>query len=462
MTRDAEHTPSPQSVVVPVAVLNEAAGVLDCEGYGPLSMSLLSCLSAPAPSSLAGGEVTNDQIQSVMLAAIKEVRATVTDATEGACMDADIIRMERGTVDMGDTGWAVMRAVHRRLAALSPEAPEPAVLVRDRFGTILDHLTTAPEGWELRRVTEAPAREGVEPWKEGREEGRLAARPWRKGDPVPAVGTMVLVSGAHGDIESDQHRAFQWRRVIGYGVDGADFICLQNKGCWPTVERMENCWFAALTPRHEAPADHHEQNLTASNAELTEQALSHPPLEVPAEGAGEAAIAKLFDAVEMADDYNRLSDRPKRLAKDFLLDSELRDAVSSLRARSSAPEAREGEAAGWRWRFDNDLSESMWFYGHVVPERPENAINTIVETQPLYTHPSAPSADKLRIAVETLETERSWHERVADFAFDDAREASERQEETDEATAMRRMNAHNARASIIDQALAALKAEGAK
>ena len=66
--------------------------------------------------------------------------------------------------------------------------------------------------------------------------------------------------------------------------------------------------------------------------------------EAPAEGAGEAAIAKLFDAVEMADDYNRLSNRPKRLAKDFLLDSELRDAVSSLRARSSAPEAREDQS----------------------------------------------------------------------------------------------------------------------
>lgn len=36
------------TVVVPVAVLNEAAGILDCEGYGPLSLSLLSCLSAPA------------------------------------------------------------------------------------------------------------------------------------------------------------------------------------------------------------------------------------------------------------------------------------------------------------------------------------------------------------------------------------------------------------------------------
>jgi len=83
----------------------------------------------------------------------------------------------------------------------------------------------------------------VEDWKEGREEGRLAARPWREGDPLPAVGQMTLVSGIHGDIESDQHRAFLWRRVVGYGED-RKFICLQAKGCWPTVERTENCWFA--------------------------------------------------------------------------------------------------------------------------------------------------------------------------------------------------------------------------
>lgn len=149
---------------------------------------------APAPSSLAGGEV------------------------------------ERAKSWLEKQGVQTLHAEH------------PAVLING----LLRHIAALPP--------EAPAREGVEPWKEGREEGRLAARPWRKGDPVPAVGTMVLVSGANGDIESDQHRAFQWRRVIGYGVDGADFICLQNKGCWPTVERMENCWFAALTPRHEAPA----------------------------------------------------------------------------------------------------------------------------------------------------------------------------------------------------------------
>lgn len=136
MTRDAEHTPSPQSVVVPVDVLNEAAGILDCEGYGPLSMSLLSCLSAPAPSSLAGGAT----------------------GRLSALLSSDHLRGDYPLAGLGAVSWNDLRAI---LAALSQEAPEPAVLVRDRFGTILDHLTTAPEGWELRRVTEAPAREAT-------------------------------------------------------------------------------------------------------------------------------------------------------------------------------------------------------------------------------------------------------------------------------------------------------------
>lgn len=78
-------------------------------------------------------------------------------------------------------------------------------------------------------------------------------------------------------------------------------------------------------------------------------------------------------------------------------------------------------------------------------------------------HPSptpAADADRVRIAVEALEAERAWHERVADFAFDDAREASEREEETSERDAMRRMNVHNERVSIIGAALATLKSEG--
>lgn len=76
-------------------------------------------------------------------------------------------------------------------------------------------------------------------------EGRLAKRPFQEGDPLPAVGSTCLVSGANCDIESDQHRGYGWRQVIGY-TDNKQFICLQTEGCWPTVERTENCWFAEI------------------------------------------------------------------------------------------------------------------------------------------------------------------------------------------------------------------------
>lgn len=75
--------------------------------------------------------------------------------------------------------------------------------------------------------------------------GRLADAPWREGDDLPEVGSDVLVSGVHADVESDQHRAFLWRTVVGYG-EGDKFICLQARGCWPTVERTVNCWFAEI------------------------------------------------------------------------------------------------------------------------------------------------------------------------------------------------------------------------
>lgn len=76
----------------------------------------------------------------------------------------------------------------------------------------------------------------------------------------------------------------------------------------------------------------------------------------------------------------------------------------------------EQEPVGWRWRFDTSLSGSMWFYGHVVPDPPENAINTIVEVQPLYTHP-APASDELLEALEAIQeiagarATEGWNER---------------------------------------------------
>jgi hypothetical protein len=73
--------------------------------------------------------------------------------------------------------------------------------------------------------------------------GRLAAHPYRGGDRLPEVGDSALVSGANSDVESDQHRSYTLRKVIGY-TDDKQFVCLQTGDCWPTVERLANCWFA--------------------------------------------------------------------------------------------------------------------------------------------------------------------------------------------------------------------------
>lgn len=80
-------------------------------------------------------------------------------------------------------------------------------------------------------------------------------------------------------------------------------------------------------------------------------------------------------------------------------------------------------------------------------------------------HPSptpAADADRVRIAVEALEDEREWHDRIADFAFDEARECAQRHETSDEDEAMKRFNRHTDRIIAIDQALAALKSTAAK
>ena len=101
-----------------------------------------------------------------------------------------------------------------------------------------EHPTNAPQGATAQansvKVSEAVI-------------GRLAKRPYRDGDKLPDVRSLVLVSGANCDVESDQHRSFRWRQVIGYS-DDKQFVCLQTPGCWPTVERMENCWFADDAP----------------------------------------------------------------------------------------------------------------------------------------------------------------------------------------------------------------------
>lgn len=131
-----------------------------------------------------------------------------------------------------------------------------------------------------------------------RVEGYLAASPYQSGDPLPAVGTECLVSGVHGDIESDQHRGYLWRTVIGYSV-GDTFICLQTRNCWPTVERLSNCWFAEVpTPRAETSATASVAVSAAAvvgRAEDLGDAASGPGYTLPAVAAIPIAKAMALD-----------------------------------------------------------------------------------------------------------------------------------------------------------------------
>lgn len=142
-----------------------------------------------------------------------------------------------------------------RKAALSGDAPtsqpdeeaEDAALVQG----LLDAVDAATPP-----VSEA-APEDFEPFTSKREFiGRLAPRRWQQGDLLAKVGELMLISGPHADVDSDQHRCFTWRKVIGY-AEGTTFVCLQTAGCWPTVERLENCWVSEVrtlaTPAQAAP-----------------------------------------------------------------------------------------------------------------------------------------------------------------------------------------------------------------
>lgn len=72
---------------------------------------------------------------------------------------------------------------------------------------------------------------------------RLAKRSYQKGDFLPPVGSHVLMSSANQDITSDQDRSYNLSIVIGYSPCG-NFVCFQKEeGCWPFVEKLENCWF---------------------------------------------------------------------------------------------------------------------------------------------------------------------------------------------------------------------------
>lgn len=303
-----DRTPSPQSVVVPVEALKDAERQAVNEqawATGHLLESIIAH-AAPAPSSLAGGEV----------------RARL----ENDLRTRNLYREEDGQTRL-KVREDDLRAI---LAALSPEAP---------------------------------AREGVQ-WG-----WRVRAKPNK----------------------FTHDRPWHWQ------ADEQTGITAEN--C-----EYEPVYTSAPTPRHEAPASPTERELdlldavmraggivktaaalpdkaahlslltdalNRADAILTE-GLNGAPVshEAPAEGAGEVTPAMIDAAVESVPDLADLLElrRPQRFA--------VRVKGDGIRARSSAPEAREGEVVGVVYSLKADLNTA---------ELPDGTL--------LYTHPAHPSAD---------------------------------------------------------------------
>lgn len=123
---------------------------------------------------------------------------------------------------------------------------------------------------------------------------------------------------------------------------------------------------------------------------------------------GAAALKPLFTAVDFADDYNK-SGRPKRTAKDYLLDSELRAAVAYLRAHLSPTPAAEAASRNnvtsgdevWVKAKASDVCTSCC--GVCIPTIHERDVYTYVHWSSVSLSPTPAADDALRVAVEALE-----------------------------------------------------------
>lgn len=181
--------------------------------------------------------------------------------------------------------------------------------------------------------------------------------------------------------------------------------------------------------KHEAPAD----TVTISRAEYEALKSGYPGdpsllHEAPAEGAGEMDdddASTYAPSVAGLSDYLWNQAQAADSVEGRCILEMWREAVDALRARSSAPEAREGEAVAWMRLTAGRIT-------HLTHCEMPGYV-------PLYTHPATPSADKLRAVVEGF---------VSDLT------GSLKNRST-----MLTIN-HNALTARIDQALAALKAVG--
>ena len=273
---------------------------------------------------------------------------------------------------------------------------------RERARAVLDYLKNGrgPAGWPTQLWVE------VQHFITNIEAALSPQAPAREGE-VERLTSLLRNVVAHATGGS----------VVNGEEMGLNDICCR-------ITQMRNSVFlagkeSALTPRHEAPArnpldpdapseamidaglkvdwSNEDERGTVINVWYAMNAARRH--EAPAEGAGERDLAK--DVTWAMRSYAEViaTGDADRWAK-------IEAIIARVRARSSAPEAREGEAVGyanaefmrrlknWREGVPNTIRSDETFL---------NAVASESYPVPLYTHPAAPSADKLRIAVEALE-----------------------------------------------------------
>ncbi|ELX9520691.1 hypothetical protein ACKWWR_006181 [Pseudomonas aeruginosa] len=161
--------------------------------------------------------------------------------------------------------------------------------------------STAPEGathWEPRSYDFAEGwmrkdwdgwsywSEGGEVWVRGvltcdvsaEREATFEARPqdtW-DGQGLPPVGTLCEWHGPNSD--GPDGWVYTESNVVAYTDDGL-FICMQKPGCWPVVQRIDNCEFRPLRTPEQIAAEERDAGIS--------------DMQTITDGAGPTVYAKL-------------------------------------------------------------------------------------------------------------------------------------------------------------------------